>query len=129
MLVFFIIAAAVMTASMITVIKKELGKRSFPLVTVLVTALLIIVTAAVPTTALAIAVGENAKCVRYIDDIDTMNQNLYYDNVEDRYFIVEADPWDMSKLQYRVYLETEWVENYLEHRNAIENTPMFARTD
>lgn len=43
--------------------------------------------------------------------------NIRYDYKDDRYFVLTEDLFDISNLQYRVYLDTDVVDTYIEHVN------------
>lgn len=43
--------------------------------------------------------------------------NIRYDYKDDRYFVLAEDLFDISNLQYRVYLDSDTVETYIEHIN------------
>ena len=125
MLTFFIIILVVFIATVVPIGIKEEKKPGFPIVTSFIAAIIMVVAIVIPTTALVVAVGDTAEFVVSIDEFGDMRQNLYYDKADDQYFIVKADLWDMSKMQYREYLDTELVEQYLAHKEAIEKIPLF----
>ena len=126
MFAFVIIMVLVALALIVPIGIKEHKRPGFPIVTTFFAAIIVVVTIAIPTTALVVAVGDTAEFVTSIDEYD-VHQNLYYDKAENKYFVVEADQWNLSRLQYREYLDSELVEQYLEHKNAIYDIPLFEK--
>lgn len=122
MLTFVIVVMLAAFALIVPIGIKETKKVGFPIVTAFVGAIIVVIAMVIPTAALKITVGDTSEFVTSIDELDSVQQNLYYDNAEERYFIVKADHWDMSKMQYREYLDTGLVEQYLEHKEAIQET-------
>ena len=136
MLTFFIVVFLAAFALIVPIGIKESNKAGFPIVSVFVGAIIVVIAMVIPTAALKIAVGDTAEFVASIDEFDDTHQNLYFDGAENKYFVVDANLWDMSKMQYREYLDTEMVEQYLEHKEAIrdieeeiEKIPLFEKGD
>ena len=125
MLTYMFIIMALIVATITPIFIRERKKRSFPTFTVLAVVVIIIAMIAVPMTSLINAVGDTSEFIACVDEFNDVHQNLYYDNALDKYFIVEADLWDLSKIQYREYLDTNLVKQYLEHKNAIASINLF----
>ena len=43
--------------------------------------------------------------------------NIRYDYKDNRYFVLAEDLFDISKAQYRIYLDNDAVESYIENAN------------
>ena len=76
---------------------------------------------------LKVTVGDTSEFIVRISDTsqESTSYNLYYDNSEDRYFITKVNLWDITNIHYREYLNSELVEEYLTHHNAMNEISLF----
>ena len=120
MFLFLIITLVIFLVVFTYVLHLECDKNGFPHKTWISIFLVLALILGVPYASRKNAVDESCEYVTTIDNID-----IYVEEPSGKYFVTNCYPWQMFPMSYREYLNANMVEEYLAHKEAMDQIPLF----
>ena len=118
----FLTAIISMGVIMVADNSEEKGKFKFKAVGAFITAALMIFSLGFPTFSFFSVIGNDVEVITEINNSDLGNNvcpMLYYDNAQEKHFVITLESWNIFNLMHKEYLSMGDAEQYMAQNEQI----------